>query len=331
MYLIFDTETTGLPKNWKAPITDSNNWPRCVQLAWQLHDEMGTLIEVKNFIIKPEDYTIPYNAEKVHGISTDRANKQGVDLSFVLEEFNNAIQQSKYAVGHNIGFDIKIVGAEFYRKSMSSELTKLPMVNSCTETTATLCQIPGGRGGKYKLPKLAELHIKLFNVGFDEAHNAAADVEATARCVLELIRIGVITGKDLKQNEQYIKSFNEFNPKPFELIGLNTQPYSKLELEKEPILPIDIEDITDEQETIVSDMEAFNFSHLHCHTQHSVLQSTAKISGLLQKAVEYDMNALAITDLGNLYGVFKFVKEADRKSTRLNSSHTDISRMPSSA
>ena len=27
MYLIFDTETTGLPKNFKAPITDTDNWP----------------------------------------------------------------------------------------------------------------------------------------------------------------------------------------------------------------------------------------------------------------------------------------------------------------
>ena len=40
MYLIFDTETTGLPKNYNAPITDTDNWPRLVQLAWQLHDLM---------------------------------------------------------------------------------------------------------------------------------------------------------------------------------------------------------------------------------------------------------------------------------------------------
>ena len=64
MYLIFDTETTGLPQNWKAPLTDFNNWPRCVQLAWQVHDKKGRLVEVKNFIIKPEGYDIPFNAKK---------------------------------------------------------------------------------------------------------------------------------------------------------------------------------------------------------------------------------------------------------------------------
>ncbi len=76
MYLIFDTETTGLPQNWKAPLTDFNNWPRMVQLAWQMHDSQGKLIDVKKLIIKTKGYDITYNAEKIHGISTDRANKQ---------------------------------------------------------------------------------------------------------------------------------------------------------------------------------------------------------------------------------------------------------------
>ena len=53
-YLIFDTETTGLPRSWKAPLTDTDNWPRCVQIAWQLHNEMGEIIEHKDFLIRPD-------------------------------------------------------------------------------------------------------------------------------------------------------------------------------------------------------------------------------------------------------------------------------------
>lgn len=49
MYLIFDTETTGLPKKWNAPVTDIDNWPRCVQLAWQVHDKPGNCIDNKDF------------------------------------------------------------------------------------------------------------------------------------------------------------------------------------------------------------------------------------------------------------------------------------------
>ena len=70
MYLIFDTETTGLPRRWDAPLTDSDNWPRAVQIAWQLHDEWGELIEHQDFLIKPDGFDVPYDAEKVHGIST---------------------------------------------------------------------------------------------------------------------------------------------------------------------------------------------------------------------------------------------------------------------
>ncbi|PJB57251.1 MAG: 3'-5' exonuclease, partial [Bacteroidetes bacterium CG_4_9_14_3_um_filter_41_19] len=36
MFLIFDTETTGLPQRYDAPLTDFDNWPRMIQLAWQL-------------------------------------------------------------------------------------------------------------------------------------------------------------------------------------------------------------------------------------------------------------------------------------------------------
>ena len=39
MYLFFDTETTGLPRNWKAPVTHLNNWPRMIQIAWIACDD----------------------------------------------------------------------------------------------------------------------------------------------------------------------------------------------------------------------------------------------------------------------------------------------------
>ena len=72
MYLIFDTETTGLPKDYNAPHTNLDNWPRLVQIAWQLHDNHGKLINAQNLIVKPEGFTIPFNAEKIHGISTEK-------------------------------------------------------------------------------------------------------------------------------------------------------------------------------------------------------------------------------------------------------------------
>ena len=98
MYLIFDTETTGLPKKWNAPFTDVDNWPRCVQIAWQIHDQWGELIEVKDFLIRPDEYDIPYDAEKIHGISTLLAQEKGHDIKDVLKEFKNAVEKVEFVV-----------------------------------------------------------------------------------------------------------------------------------------------------------------------------------------------------------------------------------------
>jgi DNA polymerase-3 subunit alpha len=87
MYLIFDTETTGLPHNKTAPITDVDNWPRLVQIAWQLHDAKGKLLSQQNFIVKPDGFDIPFKAEQVHAISTKRAIEEGHELKKVLEAF----------------------------------------------------------------------------------------------------------------------------------------------------------------------------------------------------------------------------------------------------
>ena len=205
MYLIFDTETTGLPQNWKAPLTDFNNWPRCVQLAWQVHDVEGKLVEVKNYIIKPEGYDIPFNAEKIHGISTDRANKQGMPLVEVLAEFVKDVEKCKFVVGHNVSFDNSIVGCELLRKDMPNLLADFPAIDTKDDST-NFCAIPG-RGGRFKWPKLTELHVKLFGEAFAEAHNASADVEATARCFLELIRNGIYTNQELGQEEDFINKY----------------------------------------------------------------------------------------------------------------------------
>lgn len=110
MYLIFDTETTGLPHNKTAPITDVDNWPRLVQLAWQLHDSKGALLARQNFLIKPDGFDIPYKAEQVHGISTKRATEEGHPLSQVLAVFIGDLARTELLVGHNIEFDINIIG-----------------------------------------------------------------------------------------------------------------------------------------------------------------------------------------------------------------------------
>ena len=126
MYIIFDTETTGLPKNWNLPYTDTDNWPRAIQIAWQLHDDMGELVEAKDFLIRPEGFDIPYDAERIHGISTELALQNGESLEMVMGLFNEALGKAKFVVGQNIGFDKNIMGCEFHRFSVANNLQEMP-------------------------------------------------------------------------------------------------------------------------------------------------------------------------------------------------------------
>ncbi len=189
MYLFFDTETNGLPQNWNAPVTAVHNWPRMVQLAWIETDESGAETNRKDYVIKPDGFTIPKAVAKVHGITTDRALAEGVALTPVLEEFSQAIERSKTIVAHNMNFDEKIVGAEFIRADIANRLFQTRRV--CTMKRSTeFCKIPGNYG--YKWPTLTELHLKLFKKPFQEAHNAAIDVAACAKCFFELKVHGVV-------------------------------------------------------------------------------------------------------------------------------------------
>ena len=299
MFLIFDTETTGLPKNYNAPLTDFDNWPRLIQLAWQIHDLNGELIDVKNFLVKPDGFVIPRGAEKIHGITTERAEKEGQPLSFVLNEFNKALQNARVVAGHNLEFDNNIVGSEFLRMEMETPLFEKKMVDTIPVSTA-YCQLPGGRGGTFKWPTLEELHEKLFNEKFDAAHNASADVQATTRCFLELIRIGIITYDMLGIDQASIENFRQVNPEPIQSIGLVVEPYH----EEEEIAELPAE--VTETELDKADLLEVQFAHLHVHTQFSVLDGMSAIPKLMKKAKEDGMKAMAITDHGNMFGVKKF-------------------------
>ena len=321
MFLIFDTETTGLPKRWNAPLTDSDNWPRCIQIAWQLHDKNGVLLEHEDYLVQPEGFNIPYDAEKIHGISTELAEKNGIPLTEVIKKFQKALAKTNFIVGQNLGFDNNIMGAEFHRLGIENSLLNFPVLDTCTEITAQLCQLPGGRGGKFKLPTLSELHAFLFSKPFSEAHNATADVEATTRCFLELIRRKLFTAKELKVEPDYFETFKEINPQPFELIGLK---HINLKKASEKIRK-ELEKLTQEDEIStaiieenIAGLEDISFAHLHNHSQFSILQSTSSTQNLVKAAADNNMPAVALTDSGNMMGAFHFVMQVNNYNQSLS-------------
>ena len=260
MYLIFDTETTGLPKKWNAPVTDSDNWPRCIQLAWQLHDKSGKLTSSNSFLIKPDNFDIPFESEKVHGISTALALKNGLILNDVIKNFLVDLEKAKYLVGHNVKFDINIIGAELYRLGIITKFSDLKVIDTCTETTANLCQIKGGRSGKFRFPTLIELYEFLFSNQFEQAHNASADVEATARSFFELIRSDVLSKSDFENFEDTNKELKLNYDSKIPLYGLN---HINLKVESKKLKEVNTPTVDESSSNIEETFSKNNFVHLH--------------------------------------------------------------------
>ena len=319
MSLIFDTETTGLPRDYNAALTDLDNWPRMVQIAWQLHDKTGKLLNNDSIIIKPENYTIPFNAIQIHGITNERALNEGKQLKLVLEQFILMIDQCTYLCGHNIGFDINIIGAELLRCGLPNVFNEKLIIDTKNDATTNFCALPGGRGGKYKWPTLTELYSKLFNSPFDEAHNAAFDVQATSRVFFEIIKRGITKVKEISSEDLKVLKYQDVDLSELlerEKKLKNISPSNAL---IENIIPIH----SNQSESPVN-IANINFSHLHNHSQFSVLQSTSDVKDMVKKAVDYNLKALAITDHGNMYGAFIFWQSIDKVNKLIRAENEEI-------
>src|SRR5690606_33802476 len=133
---------------------------------------------------------------------------------------NAALTKAQFGVGQNVEFDYKIIGAEFFRKEIENNLQEIPKADTMIFGT-DFCQLQGGKNGKFKSPKLEEIYEKLYGYQFEEAYDAADEVKATAQCVIQMMRIGVIDATDLKISEEIIQENPSIYPergRPFEIL-----------------------------------------------------------------------------------------------------------------
>lgn len=184
--LIFDTETTGFPL-WKAPASDPGQ-PHLVQLAVIIAKGDELILKWDQIIKCPIE--IPEEAANVHGITTERSQREGVDLTWTLVRFKKDLCAADRIVCHNINFDFKIMDYAYHRAELDvSMLHEKPHV--CTMKTATpVLKLPSRRG--YKLPKMIEAYKALVDPeGFGAAHTADADAMACWKVLRALEERGV--------------------------------------------------------------------------------------------------------------------------------------------
>lgn len=209
--VFFDTETTGLPRDYNAPSSKLDNWPRLVQLAWIVSDYDGNVISSENHIIIPNGFEIPSISAAIHGITTEIAKSKGEKLVDVIDKFLGVLQNATAIAGHNISFDQHIVEAEILRCGRSNILKSIP--SYCTmKLSANYCNILNSNR-EVKWPTLQELFFKLYREKFEEAHNAMADIQATYRCFFTLVKLGVIKLED--ECADYYRGWKVTNKRPF--------------------------------------------------------------------------------------------------------------------
>ncbi len=191
MTLMVDTETTGLALDNDIPCSERpENWPRMVRLSWLVVDADGAIVRDGDVIVRPEGFVIPLEVVEIHGITTERARREGIGLAEALSLFEADADQCRLLVGHNIVFDRNVIGAECRRLGRRDMLDGMPTVCTMKLSTA-FCAIPHPVY-VYKWPRLGELYYILFGHEMEDAHNGAADVRAVHDCYVQLKKLKVI-------------------------------------------------------------------------------------------------------------------------------------------
>ena len=173
--LVFDTETTGLPKDMSLPAIQSpDNWPHLVSISWAVLDsESNSVMKTHCYIVKPGKWTIPEESSRIHGITQAKAMEFGLPLRDVIEAFNG--EQCDVMVAHNLKFDLNVVlNAIIW--DLSIPFRGFAKRKFCTMEIGTpMCKIPGRYG--YKYPKLKELYENVLGhpPKNEQLHNALFD------------------------------------------------------------------------------------------------------------------------------------------------------------
>ena len=179
-FLVFDVETTGLPKRRKADVTELDNWPYIVQMSWVTYDALDmNITEIHDYIVKlPDDMSIPQESTNVHGITNEIMREKGEDIHIVLKKFERCMRESDLIVAHNISFDKTVIGAESIRNFEYNIFDTYRGDEYCTMKKSRM--ICNGWG------KLVVLHKKLFGTEPGNLHNSLNDVYVCFRCFLKL-------------------------------------------------------------------------------------------------------------------------------------------------
>jgi DNA polymerase-3 subunit epsilon len=181
--VFFDTETTGLPLNYHQRTMQNTERARLVQLSYSVFS-YGKKLCSANMIIKPENFTIPKEVERIHGISTEKAKREGVNIRLALEPFVKYIENADLIIAHNVNFDMIILHGELDRLGYDvSKISKIKEYCTMLSSTEYVQAAWNSYYENYKWPKLIELAEWCgIDVDGNMMHNALYDLRVLEKC-----------------------------------------------------------------------------------------------------------------------------------------------------
>jgi len=150
------------------------------------------LENIKEKFIKPNDFIIPEESIKIHGITQEIANKKGKNIEKILNKFGNIINDCDYIIGYNVFFDVSILESELYRIKLNNIINKIEelklnkqilCIGILSSKYAKPDQWKPHIRNKYQIPKQIEVYKKCFNVYPENSHNAKSDVLTMIRII----------------------------------------------------------------------------------------------------------------------------------------------------
>jgi len=221
-FLFIDTETSGLPKNWRAPYSKENNWPHILQIAWIIFDSNYTEVKRENHYIKNNNVSINKAAQKIHNITTEFLKINGEPIERVMQLFcDDMIRFNPLVIGHFIELDFHMVNVELNRLGMESIF----------ETSTFYCTMKTSAdyvtNSIISHLKLDKFYTILFNEEPEESHNALTDASNTSKIFFHLLQDKKISLTSIyNQEHTFIKVSDGLEISPFKRILRRLFPWT---------------------------------------------------------------------------------------------------------
>lgn len=176
--IVYDTETSGLIKNMAMPLKQQ---PQIIELyAQKLDDQTLEVVDEWHSLFFAKE--LEQEVIDITGINPDML-KDAPTFSEKKDELVDFFLSERIMIGHNLSYDRDMLAIELKRMDA---LIKFPWPQRHICTVESTESLLGFR------QSLSALHEHLFGCGFESAHRAQSDVEATVRCVRELVSRGVV-------------------------------------------------------------------------------------------------------------------------------------------